>query len=819
MKLYGKRMMAIAMALTMVLSLCSLNIFAVSDYALPDIEHVIEYTGNPYYDDVDLEKLIEDAINEYWDENNITVERVNIETSNANLYYGEVDNDYYYTIDVNLDNLNDTDWDTYGEVEEAWIYFEAMDDYGDWYDGRIDIIITDDYGFDLEYDLSGETELYLGEYLIDDLDNLMTETLDYVEFDLDRYNDCGELYYIWDYYDDEDWELFDDTERYYYNPDYSDEYDVEDIYFEPDGTEGEFIIYYTAYGRNVEEIEGTITIYCSEGLLLEVDIDSTEYYTFDSEDFQDAVDNWDNDYSLIYIDNIKLSDSEDGVLYYDYDESSRRNDAISATEEYYVEDKTDLMDYISFVPDEDFSGTATVHFDAYVKKTTGRGDDTLHGVLKINVDKAADITIEADPEEEVEIDYELFQDYLDEDLNSNRYDVAYVTITNAPRSKDAGYLVTDDTELTSRSAKTFYMNPSRNQYDLEDLYYQAGEKKGTYSATFTVYYYARSSSTTATASTEGTIDFVIGSGTGTGSISNPASITTTTPLKASQVMNFAYELAAVKNLGGNDNEYIEFTSLPINGKLYYNFGTADQQDVTVGKYYYLTSEYGQLQLSKVTYVPSYSSSKVMKYDTIFVQGYNAKDKAIKGSINIAIQYASYSAQFTDVKDSTYADSVDYLYNQKITTGMTATTFGLTDKVTRGQFVTFLYRAAGSPVVTGVTNKFTDVKVADYYYNAVLWAVKNGITSGMTDTTFEPNMNVTHEQLLTFLYRYDVVYLGHSSALGSSSSVYDYNSVESWAQIPVKWAVGKNVISYGNLLPKDAGTRATVALWLHRMLTL
>jgi len=357
------------------------------------------------------------------------------------------------------------------------------------------------------------------------------------------------------------------------------------------------------------------------------------------------------------------------------------------------------------------------------------------------------------------------------------------------------------------------MDPGKKEYDLEDLQYQAGSKKGTHKATFKVYYYKTASSNTATASTEGTIKFDVNAIT---------TIQTQTPLKASQVMSFAYELAAIKNMGGNDNVYIQFTSLPINGKLYYDFGTANQQDVSSGKDYYLTAESGKLQLSRVTYVPSYSSSKVIKYDTIAVQCFDKKDNGVKGSINIAIQHAQYSAQFTDVKDAKYADSVDYLYNQKITTGMTANTFGLTEKVTRGQFVTFLYRAAGSPAVDATmkaNNKFTDVKAADYYYNAVLWAVKNGITSGRSATTFDPTAPVTHQELLTFLYRYDVNYLGHYASLGSASYVYDYASVDSWAQNAVKWAVGKNVVDYGNLLPKDAGTRATVALWLHRMLTL
>jgi len=810
--------MALTMALAMMLSLCSVNAFAAGavDFDIKDYE--IEYTG--YYTDiVYLEDLLAEELyySEYEadiDDWEFWTDEVGQDPRDFELKYGTISysnyrDEYVYEIDLTDEDYDDLMY--YGYLEENRIYYWAEEYNYEEYEGYIDLVIVSEGDYDLEYEMNGETDLALGELLIDDLYELLPFDLYSMEFDPDSTNDCGELLYWDDYYDT--WDDFNDRAEYYCDPDY-DDYALDGVYFEPDGTEGEFYIDFTAYGeRYDEEINGTIIIYCGEGLMLEADIAGDDVYTFDSYDFQEAVEDWNSAYSLVYIDNVKLADSTDGYLYYDYDEDDRSHDSISGTEEYYVDDNArDVLDYITFVPARGIKGEVLVRFDAFVKRSNRDVEkDPLAGVLKINVDQEASITVKAGVGDIVEIDWEVFQDYLDEDTNSTKYDVEYVTISGAPRSATEGYLICDDEELTGSRDKVFYMDPTNNQYDLRDLCYEAGSKVGSYEATFTVYY---DKSTTNRANivptSEGTIKF---------EVSATSSITTTTPLKASQVMNFAYELEAVRNLGGNDNEYIEFTSLPVNGKLYYNFGTADQQDVTVGKDYYLTSEYGQLQLSKVTYVPSYSSSKVMKYDTISVKGYDEKDNAIKGSINIAIQYASYSAQFTDVKDSTYADSVDYLYNQKITTGMTATTFGLTDKVTRGQFVTFLYRAAGSPVVTGVTNKFTDVKVADYYYNAVLWAVKNGITSGMTDTTFEPNMNVTHEQLLTFLYRYDVAYLGHSSALGSSSSVYDYNSVESWAQIPVKWAVGKNVISYGNLLPKDAGTRATVALWLHRMLTL
>jgi len=827
-KLYGKRMMALAMALAMMLS-CSVSVFAADDpevYNIKDYE--IQYTGR-YTDKVYLEEILAEELAYelkadiddwyFWtEEDESGKEDKDFVLEYGTISYKKSTGEYTYTIDLDITDGAADDLDADGELYENRIYYWAEEDKYYEYEGYIELVIVDDAEYDLEYDLEGETELYLGDYLATDLDELMVSTLDYVKFELDEDNDCGDLYY-WDDYDDEE-KKFDERKEYYYKPDDYDYYDLENIYFEPDGTEGEFIIYYTAYGmRDNEEIDGMITIYCGEGLLLEVDIDSNEYYTFDSVDFQDAVDEWDNDYTLVYIDNVKLSDSTDGTLYYDYDEDSKRNDAISNKEEYYVDSKADdLLDYISFVPAKSTKGTVIVYFDALVEKNNGRTDETLSGVLKINVDKAADITIEAGMGETVEIDWDVFQEYLEEDTDKNDYDVAYVIISNAPRSAEDGYLVTDGNKLTTRGDKTFYMDPTSKQYDLEDLQYQAGTKKGTHEASFKVYYYKTSSAKNATATNEGTIKF---------EVSATTSISTTEPLKASQVLRFAYELDHIQNLGGNENEYIEFVSLPINGKLYYNFGTADQQDVIIGQDYYLTAQSGKLQLSRVTYVPSYSSSKVIKYDTISVKGYNDKGRAVNGSINIAIQHASYSAQFTDVKDSMYADSVDYLYNQKITTGVEEKIvngvkvqyFGPNQNVTRGQFVTFLYRAAGSPVVTGVTNKFTDVKAADYYYNAVLWAVKNGITSGRSATTFDPTAPVTHQELLTFLYRYDVNYLGHSSALGTASSVYDYASVDSWAQVPVKWAVGKNIIGYGNLQPTSAGTRATVALWLHRMLTL
>lgn len=108
--------------------------------------------------------------------------------------------------------------------------------------------------------------------------------------------------------------------------------------------------------------------------------------------------------------------------------------------------------------------------------------------------------------------------------------------------------------------------------------------------------------------------------------------------------------------------------------------------------------------------------------------------------------------FADVPASAYyADAVKWAVEQGITSGTSTNTFSPDMSCTRAQIVTFLWRANGSPKADGA-NPFTDVSADAYYYDAVLWAVKEGITSGTSATTFAPDMTVTRGQTVTFLYR-------------------------------------------------------------------
>ncbi|WP_409968900.1 S-layer homology domain-containing protein [Bengtsoniella intestinalis] len=108
--------------------------------------------------------------------------------------------------------------------------------------------------------------------------------------------------------------------------------------------------------------------------------------------------------------------------------------------------------------------------------------------------------------------------------------------------------------------------------------------------------------------------------------------------------------------------------------------------------------------------------------------------------------------FIDVdEDVYYYDAVVWAVENGITSGTTDTTFSPNNTCTRAQAVTFLWRAAGEPEAT-MDNPFSDLDATAYYYDAVLWAVENGITTGYSDGTFRPDTTCNRGAIVTFLYR-------------------------------------------------------------------
>ena len=124
-----------------------------------------------------------------------------------------------------------------------------------------------------------------------------------------------------------------------------------------------------------------------------------------------------------------------------------------------------------------------------------------------------------------------------------------------------------------------------------------------------------------------------------------------------------------------------------------------------------------------------------------------------GKVSVEAEFVKTAAtSFADVPANAYfADAVKWAVDKGVTNGLSDTMFGPYESCTRAQIVTFLWRAAGSPEPKAMSS-FTDVPANAYYAKAVAWAVENGITNGMTATEFAPDATCTRGQSVTFLYR-------------------------------------------------------------------
>ena len=161
----------------------------------------------------------------------------------------------------------------------------------------------------------------------------------------------------------------------------------------------------------------------------------------------------------------------------------------------------------------------------------------------------------------------------------------------------------------------------------------------------------------------------------------------------------------------------------------------------------------------------------------------------------------------------YADAVAWAVANGITTGTSATTFSPEDGCTRGQVVTFLWRTAGSPEPTGARNPFRDVKESDYFYKAVLWAVENEITVGTSANEFSPEDVCTRGQIVTFLWRANgkpSPAITKNPFLDVSTADYFHTAVL-WA-VEKKITLGTDATHFS---PSDTCTRGQVVTFLYR----
>ena len=189
------------------------------------------------------------------------------------------------------------------------------------------------------------------------------------------------------------------------------------------------------------------------------------------------------------------------------------------------------------------------------------------------------------------------------------------------------------------------------------------------------------------------------------------------------------------------------------------------------------------------------------------------------TVTAAFSKTQATVSFADVSSDSYcADAVKWAVENGVTNGTTAATFSPNAACTRGQIVTFLWRAAGSPAPKTTVNPFTDVAADAYYAKAVLWAVENGITNGTTATTFSPDAPCTRAQAVTFLFRSAIANGLEAVTLQELVSGFsDAASLPGYAVSAMNWALANGIVqgNGGALMPNNTCTRGQIVTFLYR----
>lgn len=608
--------------------------------------------------------------------------------------------------------------------------------------------------------------------------------------------------------------------------------DLRDMYYESNYDGEKFELDYSVYddkdANKYDRIfSGSVVIENPQILNVKVSITKDDVYNFSSQELQDALSELDSDWTLDRIELNSIS-VNGGKLCYDYDDSKTLSKNTSASRgTYYVEpsNRQKSIDLITYVPREKSSSrsyTAEFGFEAHYTYTDKRGKErhgTVDGMLVITVQEPADITISASANGYATLDASLFTDYCADHVRSTHknYELCYVEFTGAPNSTAYGYLyenyksgIYNGAKIKSPNGKKFALTDisakDKNAYDLESVSYVPGTRNCT-GGTFTIYGVKPGttikSSTSFTKLCEGTIDFVIDGGSVSGN-------TKKVDLLASQTYsNFYYDLI-------NSNvASVRFVSVT-GGKLIYR-DVSSQTPITPGTdVYYLSSTgylAGRKMLSNVVFLPGYNQTSA----TITLKAFDAKDKSANAQYIFTIKPVTTSS-FSDMNGySSYAGSVGLMTNLGIINGVGNNKFNPTGTVTRGEWITMLYRAAGSPAVYSSVS-FTDVP--SWCKDAVQWAVQNGITDGIGNNKFGPDMTLDRMQIVTFMYRFAKLQGMDVSSTLYLSAYTDGNTVDAWAQPAMKWALQKGYLDPvgGKIQPKGTMTRVLVADCLARLLT-
>lgn len=580
---------------------------------------------------------------------------------------------------------------------------------------------------------------------------------------------------------------------------------VDDIWFVPaPGFSGTVTLYYTAYGvgTNAGSFAGqaSITVNPENGVAiggLSFDTVRGSVARFDDERFNTYCrevlreESWYDRQTLSRIRFDALPSAGEGVLYYDYRSSSNTGTRADTGTSYYYGTRNPRIDRLTFVPAADFVGTVKIPFTGWTSDGT-----SFTGNVEVNVRGGTgygDIMYVCAPGRSVSFRSGDFAN-LSRDLTGRT--ISYIIFRGLPASSD-GSLYYNSSRISTTGARYQNSNIGRLSF----------RASNSFSGAIDIPFEGRSAGGEAFS---GVITISTGSSGGSGSSSGWGNIRYTSRDGGAAVFD-RYDFDGLSQWDTGENVRSVRFQVPSasQGDLYRNYRSSSNQGTRITSGSTSISRSG---LDQVAFVPArnYTGTVYIDFTATSNDG-----STFDGTVEISVERDTWNvpttvpARFSDVADNAYyAEPVRWAVENGITSGTSSTTFSPNQTCTVAQILSFLYRANGSPRVTG-SNPFTDVRTSDYYYEAALWAHQKGMVSGSALRPFAP---CTRASTMEFMWK-----AAGSPAVSGNRRFDDVSANASYARA-VAWATEQRITSGTSsttFSPDNICTRGQIVSFLYR----
>lgn len=580
---------------------------------------------------------------------------------------------------------------------------------------------------------------------------------------------------------------------------------VNDIWFVPaPGFSGTVTLYYTAYGTgtNAGSFAGqaSITVSPENGVAiggLSFDTVRGSVARFDDERFNTYCrevlreESWYDRQTLSRIRFDALPSASEGVLYYDYRSSSSTGTRADTGTSYYYGARNPRIDWLTFVPAADFVGTVRIPFTGWTSDGT-----SFTGNVEVNVRGGTgygDIQYVCAPGRSVSFRSTDFAN-LSRDLTGRT--ISYIIFRDLPASSD-GALYYNSSRISTTGARYQNSNIGRLSF----------RASSSFSGAIDIPFEGRSVGDEAFS---GVITITTGGSGGSGSGSGWGNIRYTSRDGEAAVFDrYDFDGLSQWDTGRNVRSVRFQVPSASQGDLYRDYRSSSNQGTRITSSSTSISRSG---LDQVAFVPARNYT-----GTVYIDFTATSDDGslLDGTVEISVERGTWDVpttvptRFFDVADNAYyADAVKWAVSNGITSGTSSTTFSPHQTCTVAQILSFLYRANGSPRVTG-SNPFTDVHTSDYYYEAALWAHQKGMVSGSALRPFAP---CTRASTMEFMWK------AAGSPAVSSSRRFDDVSVNASYARAVAWATEQKITSGTSsttFSPNNICTRGQIVSFLYR----